>query len=82
MTRLYADGKCIDEILDDDDYDPPAWEKANCRNCGAPLARGQVKCEYCGTSRQVKKQRLFCQQHCWGCKLTLDECRQVLWGSK
>ena len=56
MQRLYADGKLIDVIPDDDDYNPPAWKNTNCRNCGAPLVRGQVKCEFCGTSRQVKSE--------------------------
>jgi hypothetical protein len=56
MQRIYADGKCIDEVPDDDDYDPPAWKNTNCRNCGAPLTRGQIKCEYCGTSRQIKSE--------------------------
>jgi len=56
MIRLYADGKCIDEAPDDADYDPPAWKNTNCRNCGAPLVRGQVKCDYCDTSRQIKSE--------------------------
>ena len=36
--------------------DPPAWKNTNCRNCGAPLVRGQIECEYCGTSRQIKSE--------------------------
>ena len=61
MTRLYADGKCIAEEPEDCDYDPPAWKNTNCRNCGAPLVRGQVRCEYCGTSRQIKSElRIDC----------------------
>lgn len=59
MIRLYADGKCIEEIPEDDDYNPPAWKNTNCRNCGGPLTRGQVKCEYCGTSRQLKSELVF-----------------------
>lgn len=47
MNRLYADGKCIGDFPEDEDYDPPAWKNTNCRNCGAPLKGG--KCEYCGT---------------------------------
>ena len=54
MNRLYADGKCIGEFPGDEDYDPPAWKNINCRNCGAPLVGGQIKCEYCGTRRQIK----------------------------
>ncbi len=56
MTKLYADGKCVAEVPDDDDFSPPLWKNTNCRNCGAPLVRGQVQCEFCGTSRQVKSE--------------------------
>ena len=56
MNRLYADGKCVGEFPEDEDYDPPAWKNTNCRNCGAPLVRGQIECEYCGTSRQIKSE--------------------------
>ena len=56
MNRLYADGKCVGEFPEDEDYDPQAWKNTNCRNCGAPLVRGQIECEYCGTSRQIKSE--------------------------
>lgn len=56
MERLYTDRKYIDEVPDDDDFDPLAWKNTNCRNCGAPMTRGQIKCEFCGTSRQIKSE--------------------------
>lgn len=56
MQRLYADDKCIDEVPDDNDYNPPTWESTNCRNCGAPMTKGQIRCEFCGTSRQIKSE--------------------------
>ena len=56
MNRLYGNGELIYTIPEDDDYNPPEWQNTNCRNCGAPLTRGQVKCEYCDTSRQLKSQ--------------------------
>lgn len=56
MTRLYSDDKIIAEIPDDDDYCPPAWKNTNCRNCGAPLVRGMVKCDFCGTNRQLRSE--------------------------
>lgn len=63
MTRLYADEKVIAEIPDEDDYDPPAWVNTNCRNCGAPLARGCLKCEFCGTSRQLRSELFITGSH-------------------
>ena len=55
MTRLYADGRCIATIPDEDDYDPPAYISARCQNCGAPLEPGQIKCDYCNSSRKLKE---------------------------
>ena len=59
MINYYGDNGLICSELEDDDYDPPAWENTNCRNCGAPLVRGQIKCEYCGTSRQIKSELIM-----------------------
>ena len=53
MNRLYADDRLIDEVPEYDDY---VWTNTNCRNCGAPLTRGETKCPYCDTSRQLKSE--------------------------
>lgn len=55
MTVLYVDDKIYATLPDPEDYVPPAWEEARCKNCGAPLASGQIICDYCGTSRPLRK---------------------------
>lgn len=74
MTKLYADGERFCEIPDDPlcrietvpyihhaDCSSYAWASTNCPNCGAPLARGKVNCEYCGTGRPMKNEVIISQ---------------------
>lgn len=51
MIRLYADEKLIDEIPDDDDEE---LLETNCKNCGAAFVRYGMKCQYCGSTRNLK----------------------------
>ena len=58
MTILYADHNIYAVIPDNDDYDPSAWIPTNCKCCGAKLEAGQIICDYCKSSRPLKKEIL------------------------
>lgn len=58
MNRLYADGKLIDEVPDDEDEEQL---ETNCKNCGAAFMRYDMKCQYCGSARKWKGEKKWTQ---------------------